>query len=220
MKKYNYSDEIANVVKKFLTDDDWHYSFDEEKGVFTFGMHLGGKLQSISYRARVKEDALVVYGICPVGANREDGTMMAQMAELLCHANYGMLNGCFEFDFRDGEVRFKSFVDCEGVIPSGDVVKNSIICTASMYKRYGDGIVSIIFGGASAKEAIAMCKKSSEAVLRSMLEGMSSDDVGEIMAQLRQMLGMTGGNAAPAAPAEEDDEICTELFETTNTEVE
>lgn len=29
MKEYNYSNEIANVVKQFLTDDDWHYSFDE-----------------------------------------------------------------------------------------------------------------------------------------------------------------------------------------------
>ena len=30
MKKYNYSNEIANVVKQFLDEDDWHYSFDEE----------------------------------------------------------------------------------------------------------------------------------------------------------------------------------------------
>lgn len=36
MKKYNYSNEIANVVKQFLTDDDWHYSFDEERGIFDF----------------------------------------------------------------------------------------------------------------------------------------------------------------------------------------
>ena len=38
MKKYNYSNEIANVVKQFLTDDDWHYSFDEERGIFDFGL--------------------------------------------------------------------------------------------------------------------------------------------------------------------------------------
>ena len=27
MKKFNYSNEIANVVKQFLDEDDWHYSF-------------------------------------------------------------------------------------------------------------------------------------------------------------------------------------------------
>ena len=31
MSRDGYSDEIVNVVKQFLEEDDWHYSFDEEK---------------------------------------------------------------------------------------------------------------------------------------------------------------------------------------------
>ena len=46
MKKYNYSNEIANVVKQFLTDDDWHYSFDEERGIFDFGLRVRNKNSS------------------------------------------------------------------------------------------------------------------------------------------------------------------------------
>lgn len=46
MKKYNYSNEIANVVKQFLTDDDWHYSFDEERGIFDFGLRVRSKIQN------------------------------------------------------------------------------------------------------------------------------------------------------------------------------
>lgn len=49
MKKYNYSNEIANVVKQFLTDDDWHYSFDEERGIFDFGLRVRSKIQKIKY---------------------------------------------------------------------------------------------------------------------------------------------------------------------------
>ena len=170
MKKYNYSNEIANVVKKFLTDDDWHYSFDEERGIFDFGLRVRSKIQKIKYLIDVKEDEMVVYGICPIGADRDDEKMMAQMAEFICRANFGLKNGCFEFDFRDGEIRYKSFIDCDEVLPSTEVVKNSIHCTAAMYKRYAAGITSIIFAGSSAKEAIAMCEKSPDEELRRVAE--------------------------------------------------
>lgn len=112
MRKYEYSDEIVNVVKKFLDDDDWHYSFNEETGIFRFSLRIRGKIQSISYVIDVHEDEFITYGMSPIGADGEDTEMMAQMAEFICRANYGMKNGCFELD-RDGEIRFRSFVDCE-----------------------------------------------------------------------------------------------------------
>ena len=166
MKKYNYSNEIANVVKQFLTDDDWHYSFDEERGIFDFGLRVRSKIQKIKYLIDVKEDEIVVYGICPIGADHDDEKMMVQMAEFICRANFGLKNGCFEFDFRDGEIRYKSFIDCDKVLPSTEVVKNSIHCTAAMYKRYAAGITSIIFAGSSAKEAIAILTRNFAACLQ------------------------------------------------------
>lgn len=69
---------------------------------------------------------------------------MAIMAEFICRANYGLKNGNFELDMRDGEIRYKSFVDCEGLTPTTEMVRNSIHCPAAMFDRYGDGIVDII----------------------------------------------------------------------------
>lgn len=196
MRRYDYSDEIVNVVKKFLADDDWHYSFNEDTGIFKFGLRIRSKIQSISYVIDVHKDEFVTYGISPIGADREDPEMMAQMAEFICRANYGLKNGCFEFDFRDGEIRFRSFVDCENLLPSMDVVKNSVHCTAAMFKCYAPGIVDIIFGGASAKDAIAKCEKSTEDELRSALEealdgDMSEGAVGELLSHLGSGLGIT-----------------------------
>jgi hypothetical protein len=179
MRRYEYSDEIVNVVKKFLTDDDWHYSFNEETGIFRFGLRIRSKIQNISYVIDVHDDEFVTYGICPIGADREDPEMMAQMAEFICRANYGLKNGCFELDFSDGEIRFRSFVDCDDLLPSTEVVKNSIHCTAAMIKRYAAGIVDIIFGGASAKDAIAKCEKTTEDELRLALEEALGEDVSE-----------------------------------------
>ena len=76
------------------------------------------------------------------------------------------------FDFRDGEIRFRSYIDCENLLPSTTVVKNSIHCTAAMVKRYAPGILDIIFGGVKAKDAITKCERegpSTEDELRSAI---------------------------------------------------
>lgn len=226
MKKNNYSNEIASVVKQFLTDDDWHYSFDEEHGIFDFGLRVRSKIQKIKYFIDVEEDEMVVYGICPIGADCDDEKMMAQMAEFICRANFGLKNGCFEFDFRDGEIRYKSFIDCNEVLPSTEVVKNSIHCTAAMYKRYAAGITSIIFTGNSAKEAIAMCEKSTDEEFRSMLAEMGADaddgDVADIIARLAERLGITTEEEAATsetASSEDAAEVHVDLFSKKKTEV-
>lgn len=203
MRRYEYSDEIVNVVKKFLADDDWHYFFNEDAGIFRFDLGIRSKIQSISYLIDVHEDEFVTYGMCPIGADREDPEMMAQMAEFILRANYGLKNGCFELDFRDGKIRFRSYVDCEEQLPSTAVVKNSVYCTAAMIKRYAPGIGDIIFGGVAAKDAITKCEKSKEEELHSAedelrsdleeaLEGdISEEAVGAFLSRLASELGIT-----------------------------
>ena len=198
MSRDGYSDEIVNVVKQFLEEDDWHYSFDEETGIFRFGLKIRSKIQKISYVIDVLDNEFVTYGICPLGADYEDSEMMVQMAEFICRANYGLKNGCFELDFRGGEIRFRSYVDCENLLPSTAVVKNSLHCTAAMIKRYAPGIVDIIFGGVNAKDAITKCEKevpSTEDELRSALEealdgDVSEEAIGDLLAQLASELGI------------------------------
>lgn len=175
MKEKVYSKDIANTINAFLKEDDWYFSFDEERGLFRFGLSLKTKLKRVNYFIHVKENEYIVYAVSPLGADEGDEKMMAAMAEFVCRANYGLRNGNFELDMRDGEVRFKSFVDCEDIMPSAEVIRNSIHCPAAMFKRYGDGILDVIFGNASAKEAIAECENSSVEELRSIL----GDDFGE-----------------------------------------
>ena len=35
-----YSEEIVDVIRGFLVDDDWKFDFDEEKGIFRFGVGI------------------------------------------------------------------------------------------------------------------------------------------------------------------------------------
>ena len=190
-KVRNYSTEIANAINSYLKQDDWHFSFDEENGLFRFGLSLSSKIKKINYIVDVKEDGYIVYAIAPIGADEEDKKMMATMAEFVCRANYGLKNGNFELDMRDGEVRFKCFVDCESITPSKDMVQNSIHCPAIMFKRYGSGIVDIIFGNATATEAVNRCEKAAEIEMRSLLSELmeGEGEPSEMLAKLAERLG-------------------------------
>lgn len=192
MKERIYSKDIANAINTFLKEDDWHFSFDEQRGVFKFGLSLKSKLKKVNYLIHVKEDEYIVYVISPIGADEDDKKMMAAMAEFVCRANYGLKNGNFELDMRDGEIRFKCFVDCEDIMPSTEVIRNSIHCPAAMFKQYGDGIIDIIFGNVSAKEAVAKCEKSPMEELRSILgdDLDESADMDTMLARLAERLGI------------------------------
>ncbi len=153
-----YSNEIAMVVRNVLDTNEFKYSFREEDGIFKLGMMLEGKINRIEYIINVGDAHVSVYGIAPICADINSSDQMANMAQFLHRANCGLKNGCFEFDYDDGEIRYHSFIDCEGNLPSDEAVRNSIFCTASMFERYSGGIVDMMFTAKDAKTAVEECE--------------------------------------------------------------
>lgn len=220
MKERTYSTSIANAINNFLTEDDWHFSFDNQCGLFKFGLCLKGRIKKINYIVDVKVDEYVVYAISPLGADDDDEKMMAAMSEFVCRANYGLKNGNFELDMRDGEIRYKSFVDCNGITPTMEMVRNSIYCPATMFERYGTGIVDIIFGNTTAKEAIAKCEKSPAEELRAILgEELGGDeDMDAMIARLAARFGIDESDlrsdSEMTVSNDNETEVRTDLFGT------
>ncbi len=205
--KNNYSREIAAVVDTYLKDNDWHYFFDDETGIFRFGLKVRGRIKNLNFVMDVKEEELLVYGLCPVSADSDDAEMMNRMGEFICRANYGLKNGDFEFDYNDGEIRYKSYVDCEDLLPSPAVVENTIHRTAAMYRRYSAGIVGIIFENLSAREAISRCEDDQESEIRSLLEGLGDIDpktLEESLMRLAEQLGIPGDEGSDSDGDETD----------------
>lgn len=158
MSENTYSAQIAQAVSDFLTEDDWKFGFEEDAGIFKMSLSIGGKLKSVNMFIDIGENDFVVYAYSPVGVDADDGDRMADMAEFICRANYGLKNGNFEFDMRDGSVRYKCFVDCSDGVPGTDVIKSSVICPGSMFNIYSEGIAGVIFGILSPGEAIEKCE--------------------------------------------------------------
>ena len=155
----NYSEDLVSEIRGFLLDDDWKFDFDEEKGIFRFGVNIDGKMKHVNYFMPVRDDSYTVYAISPVSGDPEDPLTMAAIADFVCRANYGLRNGNFEVDMTDGEIRYKVFVDCDGIVPSREIIRGSIIIPAMMFERYSPGILDVIFKGSSALEAIGQCEE-------------------------------------------------------------
>ena len=151
-----FSKELANVVKNYLDMNDWHYTFEEEKGLYRCGVNLKGKLSECRLFIDIKEKLILNYAVIDMRADEE---ARPKVAEFLERANYGLNFGNFEMDWEDGEIRYKMTVDCENQTPGYDIIDRMVVMPALMFQRYGDGLLSVLFGFAEPKEAVERCEK-------------------------------------------------------------
>lgn len=188
MKERTYSVRISNLIKEFLSMDGWHYSFDDKSGTFQFGLNISAKIKNIKYLIDVDNDSYIVYAYCPIGADADNIVMMHRMSDFICRANYGLKNGNFELDMRDGEIRYKCYTDCENNIPPVEIIRTSVYCPAAMFERYGTGIAEIIFNNAEPQKTIIKSetriekKKSEDASSSPNVSSMEAEAVLEKLA--------------------------------------
>lgn len=170
MNTTDYSIKIADAVKNYLDNNNWHYFFDEKTGMIHFDCSIKGKMREVSCVIRTGTDCYTVHTISPVSADCEDRDMMNKMAEFICRSNYGLKTGNFEFDFTDGEISYKVNVYCGKRIPDEDIIERSLFCPLNMFSRYGDGILSVIFNGKNASDAVEKCQKKNESKSHALIE--------------------------------------------------
>lgn len=162
MKTRTYSKNIADAINTFLTEDDWNFSFNENKGIFKFSFGPFGEIRTINYIVLVREDNYDVDATLSLGADINNEQQLMSMAEFVCRANYGLIGGRFEFDMRDGKIRYSHFTDCDEITPTKAMIFNSIYRPIAMVDIYAKGIIDVLFKGISAEEAIDRCENLSE----------------------------------------------------------
>ncbi len=146
------------LVHKFFAEDDWRYKYNEEKGTFTGGIGgLDGKIKNVDFTVWARKDGVIVYHTLEINASED---VRVQMAEFVARANYGLPYGCFETDMRDGEVRYKYHISLAEM--NADLhasMKEAMTLGAQMIERYSEGILAVMFGMKSPKQAVDDCEK-------------------------------------------------------------
>ena len=154
-------DQIVDALRDWLDDDDWHYEYDAEKHLIRAGITIDGKLRSARVYIPIREDgSYIVNIVSPVNGDPKD---IGELVKYLTMANYGLANGNFECDVRDGEIRYKTYVNCKEIesLP-GQIIKDSILVGWCMMERYGNGIAAIAMGFSDAETEIKKAEGSSD----------------------------------------------------------
>lgn len=153
-----YSKMIYEKIKAFLDEGEWHYSFREE-GIFEMGLKMDSVISSIRLIIIVDEDCFQVRAVLPIGVDVRDDNKLVQLLKFVTRINYQSKAGNYMVDINDGEIGYKIHADCEGIADIGDeIVKNSVMCSIFMVKRYMVGLEGIIFMGDDADTAFEKCE--------------------------------------------------------------
>jgi hypothetical protein len=139
------------TLGRFLEIEGWHPRQLEDAPIYQ--MSFSGESGPITCYAqvRVEEEILLCYAVAPV---RVEEALRPAVAEFIARANYGLWIGNFEMDWDDGEVRYKSSLDFEGVALTPELIRNTISPAVQMMVCYLPGLLSVI-GGRSPAETLA-----------------------------------------------------------------
>lgn len=146
------SQQAYVTLGQFLEDDGWHPQALEENYLYR-SMFVGqnGELACFA-QIRPDLDQFIFYVVLPVRVPEE---LRAAVGEFLTRANYGLRIGNFEMDYSDGEVRYKSSIDFEGITLETALVRNVIYPAVQTMDRYLPGMMGVIYGGKTPENAIA-----------------------------------------------------------------
>ena len=109
------------------------------------------KLQTARMLVLVREDNLSTLTTIPLAAD-EDNRLA--VAEYLTRANFNMRNGNFELNMADGEIRFKTYLHASGGQLDIAGARLAVLMPFLMIDRYGDGLLEVLFGFRSPREAM------------------------------------------------------------------
>lgn len=79
----------------------------------------------------------------------------SEAALAICAINYLLINGCFDYDYNDGEMVFRLVNSYAGSIVGEEMCKYIFMCSCLTVDKYNDLIVKYMLGGMSLEELIA-----------------------------------------------------------------
>jgi len=144
---------IFNAVVDYLTEDDWKYTVLD--GESTLMLSFRGKSGSWQCFGRADEEkqCFSFYSVLPPNATEEK---RAVVAEFINRANYGLIVGNFEMDYRDGQVRYKTSIDIEGGELTPKMIENIVYANLMTMDDYFPGFMEVMYG---AKEPAAVIEE-------------------------------------------------------------
>lgn len=159
---------IIDQLIDFFKTDGWEFQRVPDSPILAMGFK-GMNGQWMCYaQARESEEQFVFYSVLPVPVPE---ALRQKFAEFSTRANYGMIIGNFEMDFEDGEIRYKTSMDIEGLQLTETVIRQIVYANLVITDQYLPGVMRVIYSNEQPVDILASLEKF-EGLSEDLLEGL------------------------------------------------
>jgi hypothetical protein len=152
---------MRDMILETLDSMEFKYQIandDECRTVIKFGLELDNGRSDVFIDLQSDDNHALIYVICPI---KVPENKRGPVSEFLTRANYGIIVGNFEMDFRDGELRYKSsFLYDSELTMNLDVFKRYLFKSTNTLDKYLPGIMSVIYAHVIPADAIAQIENT------------------------------------------------------------
>ena len=144
---------VTDTLKEYYDSQQWKYRYDAENGVFRMFIRLQAKdIDTCELRTVVRdEERFTTFVILPFKVPEKK---RALAAKFISHVNYKLLLGCFEMDFHDGEIQYKTTCFCGNVRLDPRHIRRQVNVGVEMVEEYGPGLIAVLFEGRPMDEVL------------------------------------------------------------------
>ncbi|MBE6790821.1 MAG: hypothetical protein E7535_06500 [Ruminococcaceae bacterium] len=149
---------LLDKMQQRLTSKEFRYATNNN--IISLNVDIGEAVGVLRIEIHVLDNAYVCYASLN---NKAAPDKFCNISEYLHRANLGLIFGNFEMDFSDGEIRYKYSIEIENAnnIPNQTLDK-CILLPCVMFKRYGSGILSLLFSDGDPQELIKEIENDQE----------------------------------------------------------
>jgi hypothetical protein len=142
---------IFSRLIDYMEEEQWKYEILEDETAIRFNSK--GRNGRVLCFCEVDESKywLTIYSFLPVNVPQHK---IVAAAEYVSRANRGIRIGNFEFDYDDGEIRYKTSIDVEGGELTSKMIDNLLKANLTAVDRYYGGAMELIYGDKSAEQII------------------------------------------------------------------
>lgn len=151
-KKCNMTN-VTDSIRDYYESQHWKYRYDSESGVFRMFIQLRAEeIDACEVRTVVRdEERFTTFVTLPFKVPEKKRVLAAKF---ISSANYKLLLGCFEMDFRDGEIQYKTTCFCGNIRLEHQYIQRQVDVGIQMVEEYGPGLLDVLFRGASMEDAL------------------------------------------------------------------
>ena len=135
--------QTYSTLIKMLDNEGLKYETDQEKMMIKFNIRGENLPMDFVFRFLPERSIVTLFSFIPFNVS-EDKRQVVAIA--LAYANYGLIDGCFDMDFSDGEIKFR-LASCYSESLFSEALFKFMFCATFMtVRKYNDRLLMLAKG--------------------------------------------------------------------------